>query len=169
MSTEKPTSILEHTGSVNIVIRVAVEHERKYLMVQESKPHCYGKWSFPGGKLDMGEFLAAAAVREVYEETQVRVQLTGILGIRQGPWEDIPGTTLAVAFTAKVVELPSTFPVSSEILTVEWKTPEEIAALAAEDNLRNRAQEAMLTLLRTGRSLPMSHLVEMTSFAVRNS
>jgi 8-oxo-(d)GTP phosphatase len=35
----------------------------------------YGDWSFPKGKLDRGEHVTAAAVREVAEETGVRVRL----------------------------------------------------------------------------------------------
>ena len=35
----------------------------------------YGDWSFPKGKLDRGELAPVAAVREVGEETGVRVRL----------------------------------------------------------------------------------------------
>src|SRR3954468_17341633 len=35
----------------------------------------YDDWSFPKGKLDRGEHATAAAVREVHEETGVRIRL----------------------------------------------------------------------------------------------
>jgi len=38
-----------------------------------------GKWVFPGGFVDRGETVAAAAVRETLEEVNLRVSLTGIL------------------------------------------------------------------------------------------
>jgi 8-oxo-dGTP diphosphatase len=38
-----------------------------------------GKWVFPGGFVDRGETVPAAAVRETLEEVNLRVSLTGIL------------------------------------------------------------------------------------------
>jgi ADP-ribose pyrophosphatase YjhB (NUDIX family) len=40
-----------------------------------------GKWVFPGGFVDRGETVAAAAVRETLEEVNLRVSLTGILDV----------------------------------------------------------------------------------------
>ena len=45
---------------------------RTVLLVHRPK---YDDWSFPKGKLDPGERAAAAAVREVEEETGLRVRL----------------------------------------------------------------------------------------------
>ena len=40
-----------------------------------------GKWVFPGGFVDRGETVAAAAMRETMEEVNLRVSLTGILDV----------------------------------------------------------------------------------------
>ena len=40
-----------------------------------------GKWVFPGGFVDRGESVGAAAVRETMEEVNLRVSLTGILDV----------------------------------------------------------------------------------------
>jgi 8-oxo-(d)GTP phosphatase len=50
---------------------------REVLLVHRPK---YDDWSFPKGKLDRGERAAAAAVREVHEETGLRVRLGPSLG-----------------------------------------------------------------------------------------
>jgi 8-oxo-dGTP diphosphatase len=49
---------------------------REVLVVHRPR---YDDWSFPKGKLDPGESAAAAAVREVWEETGVRVRLGAAL------------------------------------------------------------------------------------------
>ena len=40
-------------------------------------------WKFPGGMVDKGESLGDAAVREVWEETGIKAEFIGILGMRE--------------------------------------------------------------------------------------
>jgi ADP-ribose pyrophosphatase YjhB (NUDIX family) len=40
-----------------------------------------GKWSIPAGYLDYGEDPEFTATREVFEETGLRVKITGVLGV----------------------------------------------------------------------------------------
>ena len=44
----------------------------QYLLVQRKNPPDQNKWSFPGGKIELGEETWAAAKREISEETQLR-------------------------------------------------------------------------------------------------
>ena len=48
-----------------------------------------GKWVFPGGFVDRGETVAAAAVRETQEEVNLKVSLFGILDAYSFPDSDI--------------------------------------------------------------------------------
>jgi 8-oxo-dGTP diphosphatase len=64
-------------------ISVAITNGQDLLLVQEMKPENHGKWNLPGGHLEFGELVSAGAVREVLEETGLKVQLEGMLGIYQ--------------------------------------------------------------------------------------
>ena len=58
---------------------VVVRHEGRFLLVHEKK---FGQtWYVPGGRVDPGESLLEAAVRETKEESGLEVELTGILRI----------------------------------------------------------------------------------------
>jgi ADP-ribose pyrophosphatase YjhB (NUDIX family) len=58
-----------------------------------------GKWVFPGGYVNRGEPVAAAAVRETREEVGLRVGLTGILDAYSFEGE----TTMVVVYAAHVL------------------------------------------------------------------
>jgi 8-oxo-dGTP diphosphatase len=60
------------------VIAAVVEHQGAYLVCQRPPAKRHGSlWEFPGGKLEEGESLFAAAVRELHEELGVTVRAVG--------------------------------------------------------------------------------------------
>lgn len=65
--------------------------ERKY------PPH---GWALPGGFVDVGERLEAAAVREAKEETSLDVRLEVLLGCYSDPARDSRGHTVSAVYVA---------------------------------------------------------------------
>jgi ADP-ribose pyrophosphatase YjhB (NUDIX family) len=57
-----------------------------------------GKWAFPGGFVDRGEPVDAAAIRETLEEVRLRVSLTGILDV----YSYAPHEVVVVVYAAEV-------------------------------------------------------------------
>ncbi|MFQ5898074.1 MAG: NUDIX hydrolase [Candidatus Methylomirabilia bacterium] len=51
------------------------------LLVKRGAPPSQGKWSLPGGLVQLGESVEAAAIREVEEECGLRVRLLGLAGV----------------------------------------------------------------------------------------
>ena len=64
-----------------LVVIVVVQHEGKLLLGRRNMEPGKGLWSFFGGYVDRGEKVEEAAVREVKEETNLDVQLEGLVGI----------------------------------------------------------------------------------------
>jgi len=53
---------------IPIVITI-LEYKGKYLFIQRKNPPYEGLWSLVGGKVNVGEHISTAAIREVFEET----------------------------------------------------------------------------------------------------
>jgi 8-oxo-dGTP diphosphatase len=51
------------------------------LLIRRGKPPRQGQWSIPGGRMEMGETAAQAALRELAEETGVAAELLGLIDV----------------------------------------------------------------------------------------
>jgi 8-oxo-dGTP diphosphatase len=72
-------------GNVWLAVAGVVESpEGKWLVVKKKYGGLKGKWSFPAGFVEPNETLDEAIIREVQEETGIRCQVKGIIGIRSG-------------------------------------------------------------------------------------
>jgi len=65
-------TIIDTSGGRLVLVRRAIEPG-------------YGKWVFPGGYVDRGELLTAAAIREAREECGLDVRLDGLVNIYSYP------------------------------------------------------------------------------------
>jgi ADP-ribose pyrophosphatase YjhB (NUDIX family) len=102
-----------------------------------------GNYSLPGGAMDLGESIAETAVRETQEETGIRCEVTGLVGIYTNPHHVIEYTSdgevrqeFSVVFAARAVGgAPATSSESSEVL---WVPATEIAQLRMHPSMRER-------------------------------
>ena len=97
-----------------VVVGGVIEKNGKFLLVQEAKEKCRGKWNIPAGHLDPNESIFDGAKREVKEETGCDVELTGVLQIGNRVLKEI-------------IEYDK-----NEILDVKWFTYEELLNMKEE-------------------------------------
>jgi 8-oxo-dGTP diphosphatase len=69
------------------------------LVIKRGKPPLEGRWSIPGGGLEVGERLVDAVHREVREETALKICVGGLIGV----FEALPGLHTDPSFDRHIV------------------------------------------------------------------
>jgi ADP-ribose pyrophosphatase YjhB (NUDIX family) len=70
-----------HFTDPKVGVGVLVSQEGKILLIKRAMLPERGKWSIPAGYLDYGEDPEKTAVREVLEETNLQVEIAGLLDV----------------------------------------------------------------------------------------
>lgn len=130
---------------------VVVRRGHRFLLTQERK---YGStWSIPGGRVEHGEEIARAAIREVYEETGVPVQLDGILRVEHSappsPDADAYARVRVLYMGSPLDDTPPKTTADDESLGAGWFTLDEIREMP----LRGAELRVLLESVTQGRQV----------------
>jgi 8-oxo-dGTP diphosphatase len=131
---------------------VAVIREGRILLAARGKPPSEGLFSLPGGKVEIGETLGEAALRELREEVGVEAKLIGFIApvefIERDEKGHIRHHVVIAAHAARWVSgEPQTGPEAKEI---RWVTERDIADLPITPGLTGILEQAF----RLGRQVP---------------
>jgi len=64
-----------------VVAGAVPRQDGRIWLVRRNIEPSWGRWTFPGGYVDLGECVQDAAIRETYEETCLKVRLDGLLNV----------------------------------------------------------------------------------------
>ncbi|KPF73584.1 phosphohydrolase [Brevundimonas sp. AAP58] len=71
------------------------------LLIRRGTPPRLGEWSLPGGRIEPGEGVRAAALRELREETGVEARLIGLIDVVDGIFPEAGRHYVLVDFAAE--------------------------------------------------------------------
>lgn len=100
----------------DVVIGI-VNKNGKLLMIKRAKKEGELLWAFPGGKVEKNETKESACIREIYEETRIKVNINSCLGERIHPDTGISITY----FLCNYISGEPCISDYNEILEVEYK------------------------------------------------
>jgi NAD+ diphosphatase len=125
----KDESGKEYFPRTDAAVIVAVLDDADRLLLGSNALWEHNRFSLLAGFVEPGESLEAAVIREVFEESGVRVENPQYLGSQPWPFP----ASLMVGFEARVVAGADTVgrPDGDEITALRWFTRDELAAAAA--------------------------------------
>jgi 8-oxo-dGTP pyrophosphatase MutT (NUDIX family) len=126
----------------SVDVAVTDDHGRLLLIRRSDN----GNWALPGGAIDVGQSMSQAAVREVEEETGIRCEITGLVGIYTNPNHVMHYTSndevrqeFSIVLAARAVAGSPT--PSSESTSVEWVPLSSIAEYGMHPSMRKRVAD----------------------------
>lgn len=129
---------------------VGVVRDGRVLVASRTQPPGAALYSFPGGRVERGESLTDAALRELREEVDVTAEIAGFLTHVETIVPDESGGVSAhfvvCAFAGRWIAGEGT--TGPEAGDVRWVTPDELAALPTTRGLVAIARAAIAQVER---------------------
>jgi 8-oxo-dGTP diphosphatase len=135
----------EYPDRARIAVGAVVMKGGRLLQVRRGNPPAEGEWAIPGGSVELGESLQAAAEREIGEETGIRIRAREPIYIFDVIRRDDAGR---VRFHYVIVDLAADY-VGGEIepgddaLEARWVSSRDVEALPI-----NRSTQKLMKKLK---------------------
>ena len=86
--------------AVDVIIR---RRDDSIVLIKRKNPPFKNHYAIPGGFVDYGETVEAAAIREAKEETGLEVEISSLLGIYSEPERDPRGHVVSIVYLAREI------------------------------------------------------------------
>jgi 8-oxo-dGTP diphosphatase len=119
-------------GRLELCVGAVVVDDERLLLVRRGHGPGVGSWSIPGGRVEVGETLAEAVLRELREETEV----PGVCGELLGWTEHVGVDRHFVILDFSVTALDSADPVAGDdAADAAWVPLDDVGSLELVDGL----------------------------------
>jgi 8-oxo-dGTP diphosphatase len=129
---DRPTGDPAPPLRVELCVGAIAIHDERLLMVRRGQEPGLGLWAVPGGRVEPGEMLVHAVVRELAEETGAE----GVCGALVGWVErfDEGRHFVIMDFEVEVLD-PEPLRAGSDVVEAAWVPLDDVAELALVDGL----------------------------------
>ena len=71
----------EYPDYPRVGVGAVILHEDRVLLVRRGKSPSFGKWTLPGGLVELGETTTEAIAREIVEECGIKIRVVDVAGV----------------------------------------------------------------------------------------
>jgi 8-oxo-dGTP diphosphatase len=135
----------EYPEAPIVAVGVVVKRGHEILLVQRLNEPSRGRWSLPGGVVELGETVREAARREVQEECELQVELGEVLAVVDNIVCDEAGR---VRFHYVLIDLLAEYvggelAAASDIGDARWVREEKLQELDVTEKARELVQKVL--------------------------
>jgi 8-oxo-dGTP diphosphatase len=127
-----------------------VIHDSRVLLIRRGRPPLEGRWSIPGGILEIGETIAEGVARELKEETAIRVRVMKLLEIYEKVLRDERSRAryhfVILDYLCEFVEGTAT--AGGDVREILWAEKQQLASLALTAAASQVIDKAFATVRR---------------------
>lgn len=120
------------TRRIPCVGAVVHDADGRIVLVLRAHPPAAGSWSLPGGRIEPGETATAAVIREVAEETGLRVEVSRLIGTVE---RDAGHDAMYVIDDYECTVTGGRLRPGDDAADVRWCTPDEVRSLPTAPEL----------------------------------
>jgi ADP-ribose pyrophosphatase YjhB (NUDIX family) len=136
----------EYPEHPRLGVGAVVLHEGRVLLVKRGRPPGVGRWSLPGGLVELGENAEEAARREVAEECGIAVRVAGMAGMVERIIRDDAGRVRYHYVLIDYLAYPESDAIcaGTDAADVRWVPAEHLHSLDVTEGLSDMIRRAML-------------------------
>jgi len=135
----------EFAGHPMVGVGGIVLNDGRVLLVRRGKQPGFGKWSIPGGMVELGETLQEAIKREVREECGIEIELADVVAVLE---RIIPHQDRGIHYHYVLIDFlgywkSGELQPSSDIMEARWADPLEMKSLEMTERTQQVVFEAI--------------------------
>ena len=137
----------EYPDYPRVGVGAVILHEDKVLLVRRGQSPSFGKWSLPGGLVELGESTREAIAREIMEECGIGIRVVDVAGVLDRVVHDDAGRVRYHYVLVDYLAYPESLDVvaGSDAGDAQWFDIERVAGLDTTQGL--------LDMIRRGEAL----------------
>jgi 8-oxo-dGTP diphosphatase len=134
----------EYPDYPRVGVGAVILHEDQVLLVRRGKAPSFGKWSLPGGLVELGESTREAIEREIREECGIKIRVVDVAGVIDRVVKDDAGRVRYHYVLVDYLAYPDSFDVTAgdDAVEAQWFEVDRLTELDTTQGMLDMIRRA---------------------------